>query len=382
MRTSTFLLLILHSVWAEPLPKCQDGLDVGVCSLVTNYDKSVPPPNLPIHVKITVEMRQIANIDEDKHTISLIAMIVMSWNDSRLQLHFPNGSILSDMNHLIGTIWTPRVVIQNSIETKPIRSLGVNSGKTLGVYPNSGLSLYEPLLVTFECKMNFASFPFDQQNCGLEFISEDKANVIKLDLITLITRKHDTFHASSPVQINSTGLSFEVQLDTPEPSVIRGPGVTFSLTRLTFNLDRKFDVLTKLYSAYFFPAGCFCGLSLFSYFIKPEVVPGRMGMLVTIFLIVTGIYNTVEAPSGRGYSIIEVFYTVVQITINFALVEYGIILAVLKYKDGHQEVTIFGKNMSINDILKKVDFVAFGISVTFLIVSSTFTVVPYLPHLL
>lgn len=382
MRTSTFLLLILHSVWAEPLPKCQDGLDVGVCSLVTNYDKSVPPSNLPVHVKMTVEVRQIADIDEEKHTISLIAMIIMSWNDSRLQLpHLKNGSSMSVMN-LLDTIWTPRVLIQNSFQTKPIRSLGVNSGKTLAIYPNFGLSLYEPLLITFECKMNFVSFPFDHQNCALEFCSEDSASLVKLDQIALFTRKDNIFQMSSPAQINSTGLSFEVQLDTPKPSDFRGPGGTFSRTRLTFNLDRKFDVLTKLYAAYFFPAGGFCGLSLFSYFIKPEVVPGRMGMLVTIFLIVTGVYKTVEAPSGRGFGIIEVFYTVVQTTISLALMEYGIILAILKYKDGHQEVTVLGKIMSINDILKKVDFFAFGISVTFLIVSSTFTVVPYLPHLL
>ena len=99
-----------------------------------------------------------------------------------------------------------------------------------------------------------------------------------------------------------------------------------------------------------------------------------MGMLVTIFLIVTGIYKTVEAPSKRGYGIIELYYAIVQVPIIIALVEYGIILAILKYKDGHEEVKIFGRTKIVNDILSKVDLISFSINAAFLIISGTFII--------
>ena len=54
-------------------------------------------------------------------------------------------------------------------------------------------------------------------------------------------------------------------------------------------------------------------------------------MLVTIFLIVMTIYGSVKAPPTRGFSYIELWYIGVQIPILFALLEYGIMLAIIKY---------------------------------------------------
>ena len=43
-------------------------------------------------------------------------------------------------------------------------------------------------------------------------------------------------------------------------------------------------------------------------------VPGRMGMVVTIFLISVNVYNSVEAPPGRGFRYdFEIAITVVMI---------------------------------------------------------------------
>ena len=46
--------------------------------------------------------------------------------------------------------------------------------------------------------------------------------------------------------------------------------------------------------------GIFSALSFVSYFIPPEIVPGRMGMLITLFLILINSYNSVDAPPDRG----------------------------------------------------------------------------------
>ena len=46
--------------------------------------------------------------------------------------------------------------------------------------------------------------------------------------------------------------------------------------------------------------GIFSALSLVSYFIPPDIVPGRMGMLITLFLILINSYNSVDAPPDRG----------------------------------------------------------------------------------
>ena len=67
-------------------------------------------------------------------------------------------------------------------------------------------------------------------------------------------------------------------------------------------------------------------------------VPGRLGLLVTLNLIVMNVYNSVNAPTKRGFSFIEVWMLGVQIPILVGILEYGIILSVRKYKS-HMKVT-------------------------------------------
>ena len=68
-------------------------------------------------------------------------------------------------------------------------------------------------------------------------------------------------------------------------------------------------------------------LSLVSYFIPPEIVPGRMGMLITLYLILINSYNSVDAPPDRGFSDIEVWFYGMQSLILLAILEYGLVLA-------------------------------------------------------
>ena len=59
-------------------------------------------------------------------------------------------------------------------------------------------------------------------------------------------------------------------------------------------------------------------------------VPGRMGMLITLFLICANVYNSVEAPLTRGFSFIEVWMLGMKIPIMIAILEYGFVLYLMK----------------------------------------------------
>ena len=51
-----------------------------------------------------------------------------------------------------------------------------------------------------------------------------------------------------------------------------------------------------------------------------------MGMIVTLYLISANVYNSVEAPDGRGFSYIEIWMVGTQFPILLALCQYGFIL--------------------------------------------------------
>ena len=56
-----------------------------------------------------------------------------------------------------------------------------------------------------------------------------------------------------------------------------------------------------------------------------------MGLVVTLFLISVNVYNSVQAPSGRGFSYIELWMVGMQIPILLAILEYSLILGVNRY---------------------------------------------------
>ena len=49
-----------------------------------------------------------------------------------------------------------------------------------------------------------------------------------------------------------------------------------------------------VFKGFFFIAGVFAMISLGSFAIDPQIVPGRLGLLVTLYLIMTNVYNSVE----------------------------------------------------------------------------------------
>ena len=109
----------------------------------------------------------------------------------------------------------------------------------------------------------------------------------------------------------------------------------------------------ELYAGFYFPTASFALLSMISFLIEPNVVsgcltnkilftidnkkyiffkkvPGRMGMVITLYLISANVYNSVEAPIGRGFSYIELWMLGTQFPILLALCEYGFILYLTK----------------------------------------------------
>ena len=81
-----------------------------------------------------------------------------------------------------------------------------------------------------------------------------------------------------------------------------------------------------------------------------------MGLLITLFLILTNVYNSVKAPMSRGFSLIEVWLLGTSFPILAAIMEYAYILNILR----NQNSKLFGKELEdLTCYLKNVDLIAF-----------------------
>ena len=81
-----------------------------------------------------------------------------------------------------------------------------------------------------------------------------------------------------------------------------------------------------------------------------------MGLLITLFLILTNVYNSVEAPKGRGFSLIEIWLLGTSFPILAAIIEYAYIMNL----QNRMKPNLYGKELEDHvGYLKKVDKIAF-----------------------
>ena len=92
-----------------------------------------------------------------------------------------------------------------------------------------------------------------------------------------------------------------------------------------------------------------------------------MGLLVTMYLISANVYNAVKAPISRGFSHIEVWNIGVQVPILLAIAEYGMVLAMLKYRNPAKVEKFGAQEMDLNKVIKIIDLATFAISLTFIV---------------
>ena len=72
-------------------------------------------------------------------------------------------------------------------------------------------------------------------------------------------------------------------------------------------------------------------------------------MLVTLYLIASNVYSSVEAPKSRGFSYIEKWMIGIHIPLLTAIFEYGIILAMKKYQHKIKKPTVIKNNARVSE---------------------------------
>ena len=378
---SFLLLLVVNlSEASRKLPLCSETTKEEVlCSLVEDYNH-LKVPEMPTEYISEITLRGVQEIDESKHRVTFSSEMGMRWEDKRLSIS--NSTDLkqwkySKVNHHMNDIWIPELYFPNTISLKKADAFKGKHYRNV-FYLKYGdrnmILLSDVLLVTIECKMNFADFPFDQQLCEWSYRGyEHGTSELILKAPVLVSNEVKTYNYvpfNQSIKFSSSGLPFDVEMLAPESTTIPilDASNTYSLVSMKINLKRNAREFNKLLISYYLPSGSFAILSAFSFFITPEVVPGRMGMLVTIFLVETAIYGSVEAPPLRGFTYIELWYIGVQIPIIFAIIEYGMTLAALKYNGVDTHMKYFPEGTTTGDVSKKVDLVSFFLSFTFIVI--------------
>mgnify|MGYP001195437232 FL=1 len=319
------------------LPFCHENIpNATICKLEDHYDPFLPPLPWPVLVKPTIFIKEISNVDVEAKSISLFLELFVSWKDSRITVKNQKWRKINpeEANHF----WHPTLQFDRilHLEKQSIFGQPKHPFAFWMLTTENTLQYSEEIQVTFTCPMDFSDFPFDVHFCNFTLGDyEYEIEEVEFDwsTVTYSDNSKNILLLKSPedvIFINDTTTPFKYELSLIKPHVMTDlENEIYSYSGFKIRLERKGR--GTLHHSFFIPTAVFAIVSMISFLIHPDSVPGRMGLIVTLLLISSNVYNSVKAPTTRGFSYIDVWIIGSQAPIVFALFQYGFILLIIKY---------------------------------------------------
>ncbi|XP_026758040.1 gamma-aminobutyric acid receptor subunit delta-like isoform X2 [Galleria mellonella] len=283
----------------------------------TNYNRNIPPgKNTTVYIGVNVN--RVSGVDENKEEITLDIFLQASWEERRLNVppEIPFIDLPWEFRELI---WTPDLYIWQ-LQSMKILSV-LKEMASLRLYSNGTVSVSIGATITIKCEMDFVLYPLDVQNCAIDFSSYK------------YTRQDVRFEWREVAPWLGLGPSNGQRSQFRLPKYV----VTFvtdksehSAARLQIKLSR--ELRSYLLESYL-PSSLFVIISWGSFCVIPEIVPGRMVLLVTTLLSLVTMFDTVStnSPDALELKCIEVWLISCTIFVFLALMEYFVVLFGIRY---------------------------------------------------
>jgi len=277
-------------------------------------------------VKIGFEICDVLAINDNDYSITFGLYFSVEWMEPRLNLsnELWGDEVVVDEDdlvpvnlELINSLWVPNIFIYN---LKTFQTISVLS-KLAGLWIDRRKRIYysQATHITFICPMEFHSFPLDTQICKFQVGSYSYDHNRMLFSVSTLGYIQNTQSIILDYQIAISSLP---QQDTKFNAGALG---NFSLAGFQMSLSRH----TMSYIiTYYLPSGLFVVVSWISFLIPPDIVPGRMSLLITLFLVLINIFNNVNtnSPKAEGLTAIEIWMLACILFVFGALIEYALIL--------------------------------------------------------
>ena len=309
---------------------CKSGSTELLACLPENYSKFDLPVKSGVNViGVTIDIDEVLRINDKDYSITFATYFNVKWPENRITLapefgkeqagpgqnYTNNPDILVPTNsEFVKDLWLPNIFIYNLKTYKVIDVLNKLAGLWIGA--DRTVFYSQATHITFICPMRFDKFPLDKQTCKFQ-VGSYSYDDTRMVFIT------ESAGYTSPKTANSIALDYAITINElrPEDEVFQGGSLgNFSLAGFEMVLHRY---VSTYIITYYLPSGLFVIVSWISFLIPMDVIPGRMALLVTLFLVLVNIFNTVttNTPKAEGLTAIEAWMLACILFVFGALIE-------------------------------------------------------------
>ena len=277
-------------------------------------------------IDIQLAIQEVLRINDKDYSISFSTYFNVYWHERRIRLRPDFGKEQLDAGTkptdvsvptnlgFVKDLWVPNILIYNLKSYRVIDVLNQLAG--LWITPSKQILYSQATHITFICPMRFDKFPLDKQTCKFT-LGSYSYNDLKMVFKTL-----DAGY-SAPKVSNSIALDYAITITKlkPQDTVLDyGNLGNYSLAGFEMVLHRY---VSTYIITYYLPSGLFVIVSWISFLIPMDVIPGRMALLVTLFLVLVNIFNSVttNTPKAEGLTAIEAWMLACILFVFGALIE-------------------------------------------------------------
>ena len=273
-------------------------------------------------------IKEVSNVDDKSQSISVSMYFSVRWFEPRLMIN-PTAEDwtepkLGPDDHVnvspetIKYLWYPDLEIYGLEKFNLHKVLKEMSG--VRIIKNRTIDYELRVVVTISCQMNFNNYPLDSQECPFQVGSY--FGTVKTVTCTSYFEFDEERQRSLQYFTEIKSLSEKHRNVTLPSGDYAACGFTIFLTRM------RMQNIIQVY----LPTTMFVMVSWVSFLIKPEIIPGRMALLITLFLVLINIFNGVkaDAPASKRLNAIDLYLVVCIFLVFAALAEYSIILYIQK----------------------------------------------------
>lgn len=299
--------------------------------LPSNYSKDDRPCEERFSIFTGFIIDDVSVVDDTSCAVTMALIMRFSWTEPRMLVneHVFSGKLRGQETTLEiayenrNKIWIPDLYISNLREISNTGFLD-HPGIKIDIDVNKTIIYSHYAEVTFLCPMIFDHFPFDIHDCHFKVQSLEHSDAS----ITFEYETNTTGILWKTQTILEHAVSFTVLAD-PERSTkfkdLNGITEQYSSIGVTITMSRKY---LPFLIDYFLPAGLFVLVSWVSFLIPPAIVPGRMALLITLFLMLVNISTsaTTHSPKSDRMNALQIWILSCILFVFLALMEYALIL--------------------------------------------------------
>jgi len=312
--------------------------------LPDDYNSDAPPAQgAPVPVDMRLRVLQVAEVDDQQQTMTVEMAVGLAWVEPRLLFNnifdWDVRRSVKTNEKLIEHLWAPNLHFLTTERLERISTLK-NAG-TVTIFRNGSVHYDSHIRLTVgTCFMSFTNYPMDEQLCRVLSVSHSNSihEVVLRGSISYNTEFQRPLQYKLELRHLPDNYTFMVLEDA-----------MYSVQGFEVKLARKLiPSITKLY----IPSQLLVGLSWLAFFVPPEVISGRMVLLITLLLMLThlGIAVEAESPPYSSFTAAHIWLISCQTQIIANIVQFAFILFTMAKEEKVKEERGRGLPLSLQSL--------------------------------